>query len=79
MTPDARLRRLVEANRNAARLHNWNGLAGYGDSPAQFKRKAAEALISARILRDCGKPIAGKLARVAEYRKQAYDAITARR
>lgn len=81
---DATLSRLsaIRARKQSnASINDWLGLDDYYRSRRYFVRKAAEALTSARILRDCaehrGEPAgpmtAASLERAAQYRRQAME------
>lgn len=75
------LRAMAKRHQPQAAINDWLGVECYYSSAGYFKRKAAEALQSARILADCcrhrgepmGSVVAANLHRAARYRRQAME------
>lgn len=76
-----RLTIIIEANRCPAAIHDWDAVIDYATSQAAHKKRAAEALISARIIcgteqhygRRAGARVAGILERAAQHRRAAME------
>lgn len=72
-----RLKQIVEANRCAAGVNDWESVIRYSQSIQARKKRSAESLISCRIMRHVhahkgimpGSVVAWNLDRAGEYRR----------
>lgn len=62
MTPEARIRALIEANRNRAGIHAWGDIASY-QTYSGHKRRAAETLWTMRRMRQAATNAGHEMAR----------------
>jgi len=80
-----RLRSIAADHMPAVAVNDWLGVECYYSSAGYCKRKAAQALQSARILADChrhrgeepGAVVAANLTRAAMWRARAMETINA--
>lgn len=76
-----RLRAIIDANRCDAAIHDWDAVIDYATSQAAYKKRAAETLISARIIcgseqhygRRAGARVSGILELAAQHRRAAME------